>query len=59
MALAAHRVTVGGHTVRWYDAADEQGLAPADVRLTVLWHHGTPNIGEPPAPLFEASAARA
>lgn len=24
-------------------------------RLTVLWHHGTPNIGAPPEPLFAAS----
>ncbi len=23
--------------------------------LTVFWHHGTPNIGSPPAPLFPAS----
>jgi pimeloyl-ACP methyl ester carboxylesterase len=24
-------------------------------RLTVLWHHGTPNIGAPPRPLFAAA----
>lgn len=24
-------------------------------RLPVVWHHGTPNIGAPPAPLFEAA----
>lgn len=24
-------------------------------RTTVVWHHGTPNIGVPPKPLFEAS----
>ncbi|MFR9778686.1 alpha/beta fold hydrolase [Micromonospora sp. MS34] len=24
-------------------------------RLTVFWHHGTPNIGAPPAPLFAAA----
>lgn len=41
-----------GQTVRWYDAG------PSDAPLTVVWHHGTPNIGEPPAPLLEASAAR-
>src|SRR5215468_9243549 len=28
----------------------------ADVHLTVFWHHGTPNIGAPPVPLFPASA---
>lgn len=26
-------------------------------RLTVFWHHGTPNIGAPPAPLFPQAAA--
>ena len=26
--------------------------------LTVFWHHGTPNTGEPPAPLFPAAARR-
>ncbi len=29
-----------------------------DARLTVLWQHGTPNTGEPPAPLFPAAAER-
>jgi pimeloyl-ACP methyl ester carboxylesterase len=27
-------------------------------RLTVLWQHGTPNTGEPPAPLLAPAAAR-
>lgn len=47
-------VPAGGatQTVRWYDAG------PSDAPMTVVWHHGTPNIGEPPAPLLEASAAR-
>ena len=26
-----------------------------DAGLTVIWHHGTPNVGVPPAPLFAAS----
>src|SRR3954470_1547770 len=26
-----------------------------DDRLAVVWHHGTPNIGAPPAPLFDAA----
>ncbi len=39
-------------TVRWYDAG------PADAPITVMWHHGTPNVGEPPIPLLEASAKR-
>ncbi|MGW0765502.1 alpha/beta fold hydrolase [Streptomyces sp. NPDC002676] len=28
----------------------------SDDRLVVFWHHGTPNIGAPPEPLFPASA---
>jgi pimeloyl-ACP methyl ester carboxylesterase len=31
----------------YYTGADE-----GDGRLAVFWHHGTPNIGSPPAPLF-------
>jgi pimeloyl-ACP methyl ester carboxylesterase len=38
-----------GRTLHAYDTGE------ADPRLTVLWHHGTPNVGEPPAPLFPAS----
>lgn len=34
-----------GRTLHVYDAG-----GPA--RLTVLWHHGTPNLGTPPAPLL-------
>jgi pimeloyl-ACP methyl ester carboxylesterase len=37
-----------GSTLRVYDT----GAGPA---LTVFWHHGTPNIGAPPAPLLPAS----
>jgi pimeloyl-ACP methyl ester carboxylesterase len=29
--------------------------AGTPARLTVMWHHGTPNIGTPPAPLFAAA----
>ncbi|NYI40873.1 alpha/beta fold hydrolase [Demequina lutea] len=39
-------------TVRWYDGG------PADAPISAMWHHGTPNVGEPPVPLLEASAAR-
>lgn len=35
-----------GRTLHAYDSG------PEDARLAVLWHHGTPNIGAPPAPLF-------
>ena len=40
-----------GRTLHVYDT----GLANEGT-LTVLWHHGTPNIGAPPAPLFPDSA---
>ena len=36
------------------DTADD-GYAAA---LTVVWHHGTPNVGAPPEPLFAAAADR-
>ncbi len=32
--------------------AYSQGEGPR----TVMWHHGTPNVGTPPAPLFETAA---
>lgn len=39
-------------TIRWYDAG------PANAPITAMWHHGTPNVGEPPVPLLDASAER-
>ena len=33
---------------------DTGGDVP-DATLTVFWHHGTPNLGEPPAPLLPTS----
>ncbi len=42
----------GGHTLRAYDTHPND----ADGRLAVFWHHGTPNIGAPPKPLFAAAA---
>src|SRR4029077_4706475 len=30
----------------------------ADANLTIVWHHGTPNLGEPPEPLLPAAAQR-
>ncbi|MGY2894196.1 alpha/beta fold hydrolase [Deinococcus sp. UYEF24] len=39
-----------GRTLHVYDTGADSG------RLSVFWHHGTPNIGPPPAPLFAASA---
>jgi pimeloyl-ACP methyl ester carboxylesterase len=42
-----------GRVVHVYDTAD----AGVD-SLTVIWHHGTPNTGEPPEPLLPAAAER-
>jgi pimeloyl-ACP methyl ester carboxylesterase len=39
-----------GRTLQAYDTGDV-----GDDRLAVLWHHGTPNIGSPPEPLFADS----
>ncbi len=41
-----------GRTLHLYDALADG----ADARLTVFWHHGTPNLGPPPEPLFPAAA---
>jgi pimeloyl-ACP methyl ester carboxylesterase len=41
-----------GRMLHVYDT----GTKEADGRLTVFWHHGTPNIGAPPKPLFPAAA---
>ena len=41
-----------GRTLHVYDTASDG----ADARLAVFWHHGTPNIGAPPEPLFAAAA---
>jgi pimeloyl-ACP methyl ester carboxylesterase len=39
----------GGRTLHAYDTGGDRDLA-------VVWHHGTPNIGAPPKPLFAAAA---
>ncbi|MGH2477209.1 MAG: alpha/beta hydrolase [Candidatus Limnocylindrales bacterium] len=41
----------GGRTLHAYDT----GADGAAGRLAVFWHHGTPNIGAPPVPLFPAA----
>ena len=41
-----------GRTLHAYDTSADG----ADDRLAVFWHHGTPNLGAPPAPLFPAAA---
>ncbi len=40
-----------GRTLHVYDT----GSGDAAGRLAVFWHHGTPNIGAPPEPLFPAA----
>jgi pimeloyl-ACP methyl ester carboxylesterase len=40
-----------GRTLHAYDTGGDG----ADGRLAVFWHHGTPNIGAPPEPLFPAA----
>ena len=39
-------------TLRVYDTGADEAAG----RLAVFWHHGTPNIGAPPEPLFAAAA---
>lgn len=39
-----------GRTLHVYDAGPRESG-----RLPVVWHHGTPNIGAPPEPLFAAA----
>jgi pimeloyl-ACP methyl ester carboxylesterase len=41
-----------GRTLHAYDTGSDD----ADGRLAVFWHHGTPNIGAPPEPLFPDAA---
>lgn len=40
-----------GRSLHAYDTGTESGHD----RLVVVWHHGTPNIGLPPEPLFPTS----
>jgi len=49
MVIETDVLLADGQVLRAYDTG-------TDGPLTVLWHHGTPNIGAPPAPLFAASA---
>jgi pimeloyl-ACP methyl ester carboxylesterase len=41
-----------GRTVHCCDTGE------ADAAVTVFWHHGSPNTGEPPEPLRSAAAER-
>src|ERR687898_344772 len=40
-----------GRTLHAYDT----GAHDANGRLAVFWHHGSPNIGAPPEPLFSVA----
>ena len=44
-------VPFGDGTLHAYDTGGDDARGRA-----VVWHHGTPNIGSPPAPLFEAAS---
>jgi len=44
-----------GRLLHFYDTGPVYDTGP-DARLPVFWHHGTPNVGEPPEPLFAAAA---
>ena len=48
MTEEAELVLSDGRTLHVYDTRDG--------RLPVFWHHGTPNTGAPPEPLFPAAA---
>jgi pimeloyl-ACP methyl ester carboxylesterase len=41
-----------GRTLHYYDTREDD----PDGRAVVFWHHGTPNVGSPPEPLFPAAA---
>jgi hypothetical protein len=43
-----------GRRLHFYDT----GAGDVVERLAVFWHHGTPNIGAPPEPLFAAADQR-
>ena len=53
MTKSTHLRLPDGRTVRCYDTGE------ADAALTVFWHHGSPNTGEPPEPLMPAAAGEA
>jgi pimeloyl-ACP methyl ester carboxylesterase len=41
-----------GRTLHYYDTREDD----PEGRAVVFWHHGTPNVGSPPEPLFPAAA---
>jgi pimeloyl-ACP methyl ester carboxylesterase len=55
MVTEADLELADGRTLHYYDTGsyDTGGV---DDRVVVFWHHGTPNVGSPPEPLFDAAA---
>ena len=51
--IESSAVLPDGRTLHYYDTGAGEG---AD--LAVVWFHGSPNVGEPPEPLFAAAAER-
>ena len=49
MVTESEHTLPDGRTLQLYDTGATSGT------LTVFWHHGTPNIGPPPEPLFATS----
>lgn len=48
----------GGRTLQYYVVERSQADdAVAGSTIPLIWLHGSPNVGEPPAPLFEAAAS--
>jgi hypothetical protein len=45
MVVEADLQLAGGRTLHYYDTGGGDHA--------VFWHHGTPNVGSPPEPLFE------
>ncbi|MFJ4845201.1 MULTISPECIES: alpha/beta fold hydrolase [unclassified Streptomyces] len=54
MVTEADTTLRDGRTLHFYDT----GPAAGGDGLAVAWLHGTPNVGEPPEPLFEAARKR-
>jgi pimeloyl-ACP methyl ester carboxylesterase len=46
-----------GRVLHAYDTRADDGTGGAGSPVTVFWHHGSPNIGSPPEPLFAAARA--
>jgi pimeloyl-ACP methyl ester carboxylesterase len=52
MVTEADLRLAGGRTLHYYDTADNE----SDARVPLFWLHGSPNVGSPPEPLFDAAA---